>query len=113
MRGIDLREGGFKVEEVWLVTNTKFSSEARDFARCVGLNLLGWHEPPGEGLEDILERFGLYPITIIPSLTKEEMHRLAAEGRYTVRSILEGEVRSIEGPRLEELRREAERIVEG
>ena len=113
MRGIDLREGGFEVEEVWLVTNTKFSLEAKDFARCMGLNLFGWHEPPGEGLEDVLERFGLYPITMIPSLTKEEMRKLAAEGKYTVRSILESEVRTIEGSRLGELRKEAIRMLEG
>jgi len=53
------------IKEAWLVTNTKFSSHAKKFARCRGIRLLGWRynttrlsESKTEGLEKILERIG-------------------------------------------------------
>ncbi len=53
-----------------LVTNTKFTSQARSYSRCVGVELLGWNWPPQKGLEYLITREGLYPITVLPSLTR-------------------------------------------
>jgi hypothetical protein len=39
----------------WLVTNTRFTSDAIQFAGCVGLKAVGWKFPKGEGLESLIE----------------------------------------------------------
>lgn len=56
----------------WVVTNTKFSSDAIQYGTCVGLKLLGWDYPLKDGLKDIIDKLGLYPITCLTTLTKKE-----------------------------------------
>lgn len=50
-----------------LITNTKFTSQAIKYSKCVGVKLLGWNYPRGKGLERLIEEEKLYPITILPS----------------------------------------------
>ena len=50
-----------------MVTNTKFTSQTIDYAKCAGFNLLGWNYPKNKGLEYIIDKERLYPITILPS----------------------------------------------
>jgi hypothetical protein len=52
-----------------LATNTRFTTDAIQYAECVGMSLLGWRHPEGAGLEQLVEKHSLYPITIL------EMHR--------------------------------------
>jgi len=51
-----------------MVTNEKFTSRAVVYSRCQGIELLGWRYPNNKGLEYLIEKNGLYPITILPSL---------------------------------------------
>ena len=51
-----------------MVTNTKFSSRSINYAKCVGIELLGWNSPKNAGLEYYIDKNKLYPITILPSL---------------------------------------------
>ena len=53
-----------------LVTNTKFTSRAANYSKCVGVELLGWKYPAKRGLEYLIEEQELYPITVLPSLKK-------------------------------------------
>jgi len=53
-----------------MVTNTKFTSEVIKYAKCVGIELLGWNYPSRKGLESIIEKLKLYPITILPSFKR-------------------------------------------
>lgn len=56
----------------WLVTNTRFSSDAIQYGACAGLKLIGWDYPLKEGLKDQIDKLALYPITCLTSLTKAE-----------------------------------------
>lgn len=113
MRALDLKDAGVKVEGVWLVTNTKFSIDAKRFAKCRGMKLLGWREPEEAGLEEIIERMKLYPVTILSSLTQEEFGVLGVQGIVTLKALLEREVKGISHKRLSELRKKAEAVLEG
>jgi len=74
-RFLDIKAGNFfnrfsnkfKTKSL-LVTNTKLTKEAINYSKCVGVKLLGWNYPNGEGLEYLIETKKLYPITILPSL---------------------------------------------
>jgi hypothetical protein len=55
-----------------LVTNTKFTSHAVAYAKCRGLELLGWEYPSGKTLQDRIEAAGVYPITALTTLTRRE-----------------------------------------
>ena len=60
------------LKQGWLVTNTRFSSDAIDYAKCVGLHLLSWDYPENNGLKQNVDHFALYPITTLTTLTKNE-----------------------------------------
>lgn len=55
-----------------LVTNTKVSRDVITYASCIGQEVLSWRYPPEDSLEKLIERNGLYPITIMP-LSKKEL----------------------------------------
>lgn len=66
------------ISEGWLVTNTKFTSRAIRYSECAGIKLLGWSYPKQGNLSDIIRETGLYPITVLTSLTKKEEANLLA-----------------------------------
>ena len=49
----------------YLVCNTKVSTSAKKYAKCVGQQIISWRHPPNNTLENIIERNHLYPITIL------------------------------------------------
>ena len=61
---------------VWLATNTKFSLEAIEFSECMGIKLTGWRYPRNLGLEQMIERKNLYPITILKGLDPQLIKKL-------------------------------------
>ncbi|WP_121907953.1 ATP cone domain-containing protein [Ulvibacter antarcticus] len=58
--------------EGWVVTNTRFTTDAITYGKCVGLYLLSWDYPKDNGLKDRIDRLGLYPITVSTLLTNRE-----------------------------------------
>ena len=73
----------------WVVTNTRFSSDCIKFGECSGLKMLGWDYPAGKGLQAIIERERLYPITALTNLTKREKSQLLDQGIVTCMQLYE------------------------
>lgn len=61
-----------RVDHGYLITNTKFTHQAIDYARCSGITLIGWNYPHNGNLYDRIVASGLYPITALTSLRKSE-----------------------------------------
>lgn len=55
-----------------LVTNTKFSNQVIQYSKGVGIGLMGWNYPAGSSLAENIEKYKLYPITLLP-LSKREI----------------------------------------
>jgi len=62
--------------EFWLVTNTKFTSDAIRYGTCVGLKLLSWDYPEGNSLKQQIEREEIHPITCLTSLKSHQKKKL-------------------------------------
>lgn len=62
----DFRNKGCKTRKI-VITNTKFTSKAIDYANCYGLDLIGWKYPKDKSLAFYIESQQLYPVTILPS----------------------------------------------
>ncbi|MBI2626298.1 MAG: restriction endonuclease [Candidatus Nealsonbacteria bacterium] len=75
--------------QAWLVTNTKCTSQAIKYANCAGLKILSWRYPKGGSLENLIERKGLYPITILPSFARYAGERLAQQGIMLTKNLLQ------------------------
>lgn len=59
-----------------LVTNTRFSPQVITYSKGVGLKLMGWKIPEGNSLEYNIEKFKLYPITMLVSLDRQKIYEL-------------------------------------
>lgn len=68
----------------YLITNTKFTDQAIQFARCSGIQLLGWSYPTEGNLYDRIISAGIYPVTALTSLRKAEKNMLLDEGIVTI-----------------------------
>jgi len=55
-----------------VVTNTKFTSKAIQYAICEGLELLGWDYPEERDLHSRIDAAKLYPVTALTTLTNSE-----------------------------------------
>lgn len=51
--------------EVWLITNTKCTHDAIQYAKCSGLKIISWRYPEDTSLEKLIDNKKLYPITIL------------------------------------------------
>lgn len=66
--------------EGWVVTNTKFSTDALKYGTCAGLNLLGWNYPGKKSLSNLVDESGLYPISCLTTLTNKEKGQIMDSG---------------------------------
>ena len=69
-RFMDLRDGAkiykkHPFTKPCLVTNARFSRDARDYAKCMGMRLIGWRYPFSESLEVLIDKTKCYPISVI------------------------------------------------
>jgi len=75
------------LKQGWLATNTRFTKDAIEYAKCVDLTLLSWDYPPNNGLKSNVDKYGLYPITTLTSLTKKEKARLMEKDIILVKEL--------------------------
>lgn len=81
--------------QAWLVTNTRCTSQAVRYAKCVGLKIISWRYPKEESLEFLIEKKGLYPITILPSLDRYARERLAQKRIMLAKDLLKYSVNDL------------------
>jgi hypothetical protein len=67
---------GEKFHQGWVVTNTRFTTDAIKYAACSGLNLVSLDFPQRGSLRDMIEETGLYPLTCLTTLTQQEKKSL-------------------------------------
>ncbi len=60
----------------WVFTNTKFTTDALDYGRCVGLRMVSWNYPPNESLKDLVETTGVFPVTVLTLLNRKQKQAL-------------------------------------
>src|SRR3989344_2612921 len=71
---------GREFHEAWLVTNTQLTSDALQYASCVGMRAVGWNHPAKGNLQDLIEETGLHPFTCLTTLSGNNKRALMAEG---------------------------------
>lgn len=60
------------LQEAWLVTNTKTTTDVNIYAECKNMKIISWSYPDGDSLRDMIEKSGLHPITILASLNQSQ-----------------------------------------
>ncbi len=81
------KEGNHFTHEQWIYTNTRFSSEAIKYGECTGLKLVSWDYPHNYSLADQINKYGLYPITTLTTISKKDIHKLLEKGYVLCKDI--------------------------
>mgnify|MGYP005847768617 CR=1 FL=1 len=76
-----------RFDGAWLVTNTKFSHDAIQYGICKGIKMLGWKYPIGYGIEVMIEKKRLYPITVLRNLRYSEVVAFSKAGILLVKDL--------------------------
>ena len=61
-------------------TNTRFTTDAIQYGKCVGLLMTSWDYPLGNGLKNRIDQSGLHPLTALTTITKQEKTMLLETG---------------------------------
>lgn len=75
-------------DEEFLVCNTKVSTQAKNYARCVGQQIISWRYPSNSSLEKIIEENQLYPITIL-NLNKKELQSFSSNNIILAKDLID------------------------
>ena len=55
-----------------VATNTRFSDDAMQYAKCAGLRLVSWDYPGGNSIKNWIDQSGYHPVTSLSYLKKTE-----------------------------------------
>jgi Holliday junction resolvase len=92
-RFLDLQDGfkkGLcrKFNQPWLVCNTKFSEDAIQYSNCKDMRIIGWNYPENQGLEYLIEKDKLYPITMLKDLDSDSLDKLSNANLVLVKDLV-------------------------
>lgn len=79
------------IKEFWLITNTKFTSTAQNYGECVGLNMLSWDYPKKNNLHDRIQRAGVYPVSVLQSLSASQIETLINRGIILCKDVVQNQ----------------------
>jgi Holliday junction resolvase-like predicted endonuclease len=72
----------------WIVTNTRFSTDAEDYGICAGLHMVSWGFPERDNLRQVVEEYALYPVTALTTLSGKQKQFLLEKGIILVEQLL-------------------------
>lgn len=65
-----------QIDQGWLITNTRFTRNAIRYSKCAGMQMLGWDYPNGNGIEKLVDKAHVHPITALTTLSKSDKKKL-------------------------------------
>lgn len=91
-RYLDLAKNNDTQTAPWIITNTRFSTDALIYARCQDIALTSWGHPKGSSLVDWIESTKLHPVTMLDGLIDEDKRRLLEVGVVTCQQLISSEL---------------------
>lgn len=82
----DLKDN-YNLDEAWIVTNTKVTTDGIEYALCNGIKIIGWNYPENGSLRELVEKAKLYPITALQSLSQSQKQLLLLHGTVLCKKV--------------------------
>ena len=73
----------------YVVTNSRFTQDAIEYAECAGLELISWDYPKNASLKYFVDQAGFHPITSLHSLNKSQKQMILDEGIVLCRELVQ------------------------
>jgi hypothetical protein len=67
--------------------NTQVSNHAKKYGKCIGQQIFSWRYPASNSLEKIIEKYNLYPITIL-NLSQNELKIFSESNMMIAKDLL-------------------------
>lgn len=83
-------------DEVWIVTNARFTDQSLEFGHCKNMKLVGWNHPTERTFADMVDMDSLYPITVIDGLAEKELAAFARANFILCRDVCHMEPQELE-----------------
>jgi hypothetical protein len=111
----DIQKGKHYYDNMWLVTNTKFSMHAIKYGQAKGLLMTGWGQPKQNSLPSLVDKKGLYPVTVL-DFSEAELIKMSKVGILLLNELLipENELRSklkLSSKRISDILNKAKRVI--
>ena len=102
----------YDFDKAILICNTKMTKHAEKYSSCVDIDHIGWNMPRGRGIDELIEESRVFPYTVIPKLSRNEIRMLSSLGVVTVQDILDKNISGIEKGRTRTIKDLAQRIMD-
>lgn len=89
--GFILGKNNTKINRAMIVTNTRFSEQARRYGKCKKILQIGWSSPENLALQNMIESKKLYPLSCLKWLKDETRTKLVNSGIVLIKQLLEKE----------------------
>ena len=81
-------------DRAWIISNTKFSEHAKNYAKCKNIKLLGWNYPIDKSLQYYIETSRAYPLTLL-DISQGYRLKLLNKNIITVRDFFHAKRRTL------------------
>jgi hypothetical protein len=71
----DIKEQN-NLNDAWLITNTKITKDALDYALCSNMKIISWDYPANGNFRDLIEKHELHPVTMLTSISSSQKQQL-------------------------------------
>lgn len=92
----DIEEGTnfnqYKLNRIWIVTNTRFSLQCREYAQCMGIKLLDWSYPHKNNLPKLIDKYNLFPITSLTIISDTDKKGLIKKGIILCSDLIDNKI---------------------
>ncbi len=78
-----------EVHKGGIFTNTRFTDDALQFGKCMGLMLVSWDYPQQGSLRERIDHSGLHPITCLTTLRKKEKDELLMDNHVLCATLIQ------------------------
>jgi hypothetical protein len=86
--GVTLDKTNGKIDRAMIVTNTKYSDHAIQYGSCRNILQIGWSSPENLGLQSMIEKKRLYPLSCLRGLGVEIRMKLVESGIVLIGQLL-------------------------
>jgi Holliday junction resolvase len=117
MKDIIENWGKFKTKPIkkMVVTNSKLSADSIRYAQCEDLENIAWNSFGSIQISKLIEMHHIYPISIIPSLSKKQLNQFFEIGIITCEDLFKNrekiEIEAILGRNKRQIIKEIEQII--
>ncbi len=82
-------------DEVWIVTNARFTDQSLEFGHCKNMKLIGWNHPHERSFAQMVDLDSLYPVTILKDLQPAEAETFAKADIMLCRDLVNANIDSV------------------